>query len=83
MSEPIWMFHAETGNYAQMPDLPYWRAHGWEPAEAPPPEPDLLHDPGVEPEQFELPPDEDPEDSSGSFADQPDEAVTSAPDKEQ
>jgi hypothetical protein len=39
MSHP-WMRHAEHGGYAQLPDIPYWRALGWEPSDAPPPPPD-------------------------------------------
>jgi hypothetical protein len=45
MSEHIWMEHAETGHRVLLPDLPYWRANGWEPCDGPPPEPDVLHDP--------------------------------------
>jgi hypothetical protein len=41
----IWMEHAETGNRAELPDLPYWRARGWAPTDGPPPEPDLTRDP--------------------------------------
>lgn len=43
-SEHPWMEHAATGHRAQLPDLPYWRAHGWEPCDGPPPEPDLTRD---------------------------------------
>lgn len=39
------MKHADHGGIADLPDLPYWRNRGWEPADGPPPEPDLLHDP--------------------------------------
>lgn len=41
----IWMQHTENGNYAELPDLPFWRSAGWEPADAPPPEPDYTRDP--------------------------------------
>ena len=40
-----WMKHAESGGLADLPDLPYWRAIGWEPTEERPAEPDLLRDP--------------------------------------
>ena len=46
----IWMEHGEHGGRAQLPDIPYWRAAGWEPCDGPPPEPDLTRDP--EPEVF-------------------------------
>ncbi len=45
MSGHIWMRHAETGNVAELPDLPYWRGAGWEPTDERPPELDLLRDP--------------------------------------
>jgi hypothetical protein len=47
MSEPIWMYHAETGNYGQFPDGPFWRAAGWEPSDPPPPQ-DTTKDPAPE-----------------------------------
>jgi hypothetical protein len=64
----MWMTHAETGGTADLPDIEFWRAQGWEPAGGPPPEPDTLRDPGVEP-----PPTEDPETppDAGSFAVRP------------
>jgi hypothetical protein len=67
----MWMKHAEHDGIADLPDLPFWRAQGWEPTDGPPPEPDTLRDPGVEP-----PTEEDPETppDAGSFAVQPDEA---------
>jgi len=40
-----WMKHAESGGVADLPDLPYWRAVGWEPTDERPPEPNLLRDP--------------------------------------
>jgi hypothetical protein len=45
LSEHPWMEHEPTGNRAQLPDLPYWRAQGWHPCDGPPPEPDLTRDP--------------------------------------
>lgn len=45
MADQIWMFHAETGNHALLPDTLFWRGKGWEPASEAPPEPDRLHDP--------------------------------------
>jgi hypothetical protein len=62
----IWMRHAEHGGYAQLPDTPYWRANGWEPADGPPPEPDLTKDPHLrdQPEKTT----ESPEEPSGLFA---------------
>jgi hypothetical protein len=58
----MWMQHTENGNYADLPDLPFWRAQGWEPADGPPPEPDYTRDPlpDAEPAQTEA-----PEDTSG------------------
>lgn len=52
-----WMRHAETGNYADLPDLPYWRGAGWEPTDERPPEPDTLRDPlpHADPEPTEAP----------------------------
>lgn len=43
-----WMKHAEHGGIADLPDLPYWRAAGWEPTDERPVEPDLLRDPPPE-----------------------------------
>lgn len=40
-----WMKHAEHGGIADLPDLPYWRAAGWEPTDERPTEPDRLRDP--------------------------------------
>jgi len=61
----MWMKHKDHEGIADLPDLPYWRAQGWEPADGPPPEPDLLHDPEPEEEQAaEVP--EVPEESSGT-----------------
>lgn len=48
MSDHIWMRHTEHGGIAELPDLPYWRAIGWEPTDERPPEPDLLRDPPPE-----------------------------------
>lgn len=64
----MWMKHAVHGGIADLPDIEYWRAQGWEPTDGPPPEPDLLRDPGVEP-----PTTEDPETPSetGSSAVRP------------
>lgn len=45
MNEHPWMEHDITGHRAQLPDLPYWRAQGWNPVDGPLPEPDLLRDP--------------------------------------
>lgn len=45
----MWMRHSEHGGYADLPDIPYWHGHGWEPADGPPPEPDLTKDPLPEP----------------------------------
>jgi hypothetical protein len=59
----IWMYHAESGNHAELPDLPFWRAQGWEPADGPPPEPDLTRDPLPDAEPAENT--EAPEDTSG------------------
>lgn len=42
------MKHADHEGIADLPDLPYWRNRGWEPADGPPAEPDLLHDPAPE-----------------------------------
>lgn len=53
-SEHPWMRHDVTGHWAQLPDEPYWRAHGWQLADGPPPEPDRLHD--QVPEEDETPP---------------------------
>lgn len=66
----MWMKHAEHGGIANLPDLPFWRAQGWEPADGPPPEPDLTRDPLPDTETTEA-----PEDTSGasSFPNTPDE----------
>jgi hypothetical protein len=45
VADPIWMEHEETGGRALLPDILAWRGKGWKPADGPPPEPDLLHDP--------------------------------------
>jgi hypothetical protein len=55
-----WMKHAETGLLANLPDVPYWRAVGWEPTDERPQEIDTLRDPlppgpGAEPENTEAP----------------------------
>lgn len=52
-----WMRHAETGNLADLPDLPYWRGNGWEPTDERPPELDTLRDPlpHADPEPTEAP----------------------------
>ena len=72
----MWMKHTETQGIADLPDIPYWRGHGWEPTDERPPEPDTLRDPGVEPPTEEPEQPEDPETPSetGPFAVQPDEA---------
>lgn len=41
----IWMEHAEHGGRAELPDIPFWRAQGWEACDGPPPESDLTRDP--------------------------------------
>lgn len=43
-SEHPWMEHDKTGHRAQLPDIPYWRANGWEPCDGPHPEPDFTRD---------------------------------------
>jgi hypothetical protein len=55
-----WMKHGDTGLLADLPDLPYWRAVGWEPTDERPQEIDTLRDPlppdpGDEPENTEAP----------------------------
>jgi hypothetical protein len=45
MAHMPWMKHAETGLLADLPDLPYWRAVGWEPTDERPQEIDTLRDP--------------------------------------
>jgi hypothetical protein len=62
MSGHIWMEHGEHGGRAQLPDIPYWRARGWEPCDGPPPEPDLTRDPepDAEPAQETTEPPESP-----------------------
>lgn len=65
----VWMEHAETGGRAQLPDTPYWRANGWEPAGGPPLEPDLTKDPHLRDQPERQPQtDESPEEPSGLFA---------------
>jgi hypothetical protein len=74
MSALIWMEHEGTGNRAELPDLPYWRANGWRPCDGPPPEEDYLRDAGVEPPDAASEPaetNEDPDEPSGSSAVQP------------
>lgn len=44
LSEHPWMEHEETGHRAQLPDIGYWRGHGWHPCDGPPPEPNLTRD---------------------------------------
>lgn len=44
----MWMKNAVTGGIADLPDLEYWRANGWEPTDERPTEPDLLRDPPPE-----------------------------------
>jgi hypothetical protein len=41
----MWMKHAEHGGIADLPDILWWRAQGWEPTDGPPPELDLTKDP--------------------------------------
>lgn len=62
--EQIWMEHGEHGGRALLPDLPYWRANGWQPCGGPPDLPSTLRDPIPEraPEEPETPP------SAGSSA---------------
>ena len=44
------MRHEQHGGYANLPDLPMWRALGWQPHEgAPPPEPDPTAEPATAP----------------------------------
>lgn len=50
-----WMKHAEHGGIADLPDLEYWRAQGWEPTDGPPPEPSTLRDPEPEAPAAEAP----------------------------
>jgi hypothetical protein len=45
VAEHIWMEHDQTHHRAQLPDIPYWRANGWNPCDGPPPEPDLTRAP--------------------------------------
>lgn len=72
MNEHPWMEHDKTGHRAQLPDLPYWRAQGWNPVEGPHPEPDLLHDP----EDPETP---SPEAGSSAVQPKPVKSAKSAP----
>jgi hypothetical protein len=66
----IWMEHDVHGGRALLPDLPYWRANGWNPCDGPPVMPSTLRDPipDPEPEAPETPP------SAGSSAGRPAEA---------
>ncbi len=45
----VWMEHDKTHLRAELPDIPYWRANGWNPCDGPPPEPDLTRDAAPEP----------------------------------
>lgn len=73
MADPIWMEHEETGGRALLPDILFWRGKGWKPADGPPPEPDLLHDPAE-------PADVDPQVNPDSTpADEPQAAGDPAP----
>lgn len=70
----MWMKHAEHGGVADLPDLEYWRANGWEPAAGPPPEPDVLHDPALHDQPTEQPEaTETPADVPGSSASEDEE----------
>lgn len=40
LSDHPWMEHSLTHARAQLPDIPYWRANGWDPCEGPYPEVD-------------------------------------------
>lgn len=46
------MEHNVTGHRAQLPDIPYWRANGWNPCDGPTPEPELTRD---EPDELDEP----------------------------
>jgi len=48
LSEHPWMEHDVTKARAQLPDIPYWRANGWNPCDGPYPEPDFTRDPKPE-----------------------------------
>jgi len=52
-----WMKHGKHGGIADLPDIPLWRAAGWEPTDERPAEPDLYRDPPppTEPEPIEAP----------------------------
>lgn len=70
----IWMEHGEHGGRAQLPDIPYWRARGWEPTDGPPLEPDLTQDPLPNAEPVDETPTEqttETPESPGSSAAQP------------
>lgn len=56
MNEHPWMRHEETGHLAQLPDIPYWRARGWNPVDAPEPASNLPRDPEPEPPAVEAEP---------------------------
>lgn len=65
------MKHAEHGGIADLPDIPYWRGHGWEPTDESLPEPDTLRDPGVEPPPTETLEDPETPPDAGSSAVRP------------
>ena len=67
MTDHIWMEHTAHGGRRELPDIPYWRANGWEPCDGPPPEPDLTRDADTRREDDEAP----PEESAGLSAAQP------------
>ncbi len=71
LSEHPWMEHDKTGHRAQLPDIPYWRANGWEPCDGPPPDPDLTRD--------TLDPEAPAAEAPGLSAAQPKKATKSAP----
>lgn len=76
MADPIWMEHETTGGYALLPDTLFWRGKGWKPADSPPPEPDLLHDPAepadVDPQvNPDSTPADDPQPAPAAAADVP------------
>ena len=52
---PIWMEHDVHKGRALLPDLPYWRANGWNPCDGPPALPSTLRDPIPEPAPEDLP----------------------------
>lgn len=65
------MKHTGHSGLADLPDSPYWLAHGWEPTDERPAEPDLLRDPPPE-----LP--EAPAETPGLSAAQPEKPATAA-----